>query len=80
MTEVAYPFVDDGEGYPTEDSVREALDMFRLGPLADVQVAFRGQDGSMTELITQCRIERLVEDWPRGFVGQVVGIASQAGQ
>lgn len=80
MPDYEIPFVDNGEGYPTSNSVREALDMFDLGALADVPVHFRGQDGTMVDLVTQCRINRLVEDWPKGFIGQVVGGAAQAGQ
>lgn len=74
------PFVDSGQGYPTPASARAALDMFKMGRLADVPVSSRGSEGTMVDLITRCRIERLTEDWPQGFIGQVVGIATQAAQ
>jgi hypothetical protein len=74
------PFVDDGEGFPTKDSVRAALNMCKLGVLADKQVEFRGQQGSMIDVIGQCRIERLTENWPAQFMGTVIGAASQASQ
>lgn len=74
------PFVDSGEGFPTGKSVRQALGMFSLDRLADIPVSYMGQEGSMVDLISRCRIERLVENWPKGFIAQVVGAASQAGQ
>jgi hypothetical protein len=74
------PFVDNGQGYPTPESARAALDLFKMGRLADVPVNFRGHEGSVVDLVARCRIERLTENWPQGFVGQVVGIATQAAQ
>jgi hypothetical protein len=78
MAEIDPPFIDNGEGYPTPESVHVALGMFSMGALAEVPVSYGGHRGSMTELITRCRIERLTENWPKGFIGQVVGAASQA--
>jgi hypothetical protein len=80
MPEAKHPFIDDGNGFPTPDSVRTALDLFKLDRLADVPISFRGEDGSMVDLVSHCRIEHLTENWPKGFIGQVIGIASQAGQ
>lgn len=80
MVVADHPFVDAGEGFPTIDSVRMALGMFQLDTLADITVEFRGQPGSMVELIAKCRIERLVDNWPKDFIGQVIGAASQAAQ
>jgi hypothetical protein len=80
MSEGAHPFVDNGEGFPTSESVSAALEMFNLGALAEVQVSFRGHPGSMVELITHCKIDRLTENWPNGFVAQVIGSAAQAGE
>jgi len=80
MTEVSHPFVDNGEGFPTSGSVRQALGMFSLGALADTPVRFRGQQGPLVDLISQCRIDNLTQNWPKDFIAQVVGAASQAGQ
>jgi hypothetical protein len=80
MAEVGHPFIDNGEGFPTPDSVRQALGMFSLSPLADIAVNFRGQEGSMVDLVAQCQIGHLTENWPKGFIAQVIGAASQAGQ
>lgn len=80
MPENKPPFVDNGEGFPTPDSVRAALGMFSLGRLADMPVSYMDHQGSMVDLITRCRIERLTENWPKSFIAQVIGAASQAGQ
>lgn len=80
MTEAGHPFIDNGEGFPTPDSVRQALGMFSLDRLADIPVNYRGQEGSMIDLIAKCRIDRLTENWPKDFIAQVVGSASQAGR
>lgn len=71
-----HPFVDNGEGFPTPDSVRAALGMFSLDRLADIPVSYMDKKGSMVDLITRCRIERLTENWPKGFIAQVIGAAS----
>lgn len=71
------PFDDDGNGYPTPESVREALALFKMDNLAGVPVSFRGEEGTVQELISRCRIEHLTQNWPKGFIGQVVGIVSQ---
>lgn len=70
--------IDNGEGFPTEDSIRQVLNGFNMGSLSDIPASFRGETGSITELIGRCRIEHLVTDWPRGFIGMVVGIATEA--
>ena len=80
MAETNHPFEDNGEGFPTADSVYKALGMFSMESLADTRINYRGQEGTMVGLITQCQIERLVENWPGGFIAQVVGAATQAGQ
>jgi hypothetical protein len=80
MTEIKHPFKDSGNGCPTSESVRTALGMFSLGSLADTSVNFRGQAGPMVELITHCKIEQLVTNWPKDFIAQVIGAASQASQ
>lgn len=74
------PFIDNGEGFPTPDSARQALTMFKLSPLADMSVVFNEQKGTMTDLITKCKIEHLVTNWPKQFIGMVVGIATDAKQ
>lgn len=74
------PFVDSGNGLPTPDSVRQALTMFGLDRLADINVRYADHEGSMTDLIARCRIERLTQNWPKGFIAQVIGSASEAGQ
>lgn len=74
------PFIDDGKGFPTPDSARQAFNMFSLDRIADIQGSYMGQRSSMVELVTRCRIERLVENWPKAFIAQVMGAASQAGQ
>jgi len=82
MAEVGqHPFLNvngGSEGFPTPDSVLTALEMFNLGALADVPVEYADQKGTMVELITQCRIEHLTRNWPKGFIGQVMGIAAQS--
>lgn len=80
MPETNHPFVDSGNGFPTPESVRTALGMFSLDQLADKPVQYRGHQGSMVDLITHCRIARLTENWPNGFITQVIGSASQAAQ
>lgn len=80
MSKANHPFVDNGEGFPTSDSARSALSMFNLDRLADIPVSYKGQEGSMVELLTCCRIERLTENWPKDFIAHVIGSASQAGQ
>jgi hypothetical protein len=74
------PFIDNGEGFPTPDSVRSALNMYQLGALADTTASFRGEADSMVGLIARCRIEDLTKNWPKGFIAQVIGVAAQAGQ
>lgn len=80
MLETGHPFVDNGNGFPTPESVSTALNICRLGALADRSVTFRGEEGTMVDLIVKCRIEHLTENWPRSFIGRIVGIAAQAGQ
>lgn len=81
MPETDPPFIDNGEGFPTPDSVREALGMFRLDSLSDITVrSHTGEEGTMVDLITDCRIKRLVENWPKDFIAHVMGAASQASQ
>ena len=80
IPETEHPFIDNGEGFPTPDSVRDALRMFSMDRLADIPANYMGQEGSMVELITRCRIERLTENWPKDFIAQVIGSAAQAGQ
>lgn len=80
MSYPEHPFVDSGEGFPTAESVREALIVCKLGALADVQVNYRGKSGSMVDLLTQCRIEHLLDNWPMGFASEVYGSAAQAAQ
>lgn len=75
-----HPFIDNGEGFPTADSIREVLGMFSLDRLTDIPVSYNGREGTMVDLIAHCRIERLTENWPKGFISQVIGVASQAGQ
>jgi hypothetical protein len=81
MPEVDFsPFVEDKSraGMPTVDSVRDVMGTLNLGSLVDTQVSFMGQEGPMSVLISKCRIERLKEDWPKGFIAQVIGAAAQA--
>jgi hypothetical protein len=65
------PFVDKGDGFPTPESVQEALEMFNLGVLAEVRINHMGQEGTTVELISQCRIKHLVSNWPKDFIAQV---------
>jgi hypothetical protein len=74
------PFIDNGEGLPTSDSVVEALGMFGLDRLADLPVRYGEHAGTMVDLIARCRIERLTQNWPKGFITQVIGTATQAGE
>lgn len=75
-----HPFIDNGEGFPTPDSVRTALGMFSLDELADIPIRFKGEEGSMIDLVAQCQIEHLTRNWPKGFIAQVIGSATQAAQ
>ena len=75
-----HPFIDNGKGFPTGESVRKALDDYKLGVLADTAITFRGEKGSVADLIAQCKIEHLTQDWPKGFISKVIGAAAQAGQ
>ena len=78
MVETKPPFVDNGSGFPEPDSVKQALNMYNLDKLANLTVSYRGQEGSMVDLIARCRIEHLTQDWPRGFIAQVIGAAAEA--
>ena len=78
--EAKHPFIDNGLGYPTQESVRDALGAVSMGALADVPVQFRGEKGSMVDVIAKCPIEHLVDGWPKNFVARVIGVATQAAQ
>jgi hypothetical protein len=80
MTKADIPFDDNGEGFPTPDSVRTALSQFNLDRLSEVEVSYMGQEGSMVDLISRCQIDRLTQNWPKDFIAQVVGAAAQAGK
>jgi hypothetical protein len=74
------PFVDNGSGYPTLESVNNALDVFGLSSVKDVDTSFRGEEGNVPELITKCKIEHLTKDWPKMFMSYLVAIVSEEGK
>lgn len=83
MAEIKPPFIDNGEGLPTTDSVHRALEATQLSALADVEVSYGDPEGgkhtgTVVDLVGRCRIEHLVTDWPRGFMAHVIGAATQA--
>jgi hypothetical protein len=73
------PFVADDNGYPTEESVRAALQVCRIDVLADLDAVYADKRDKLVPLIAQnCLVEHLSRNWPKGFIGAAMGAVQEA--
>jgi hypothetical protein len=73
------PFVINPQGYPSEDSVREALKVCGIGQLAELDAAYAGKREKLVPLIANnCLAEHLSRNWPKGFIMAAVGAVTEA--
>jgi len=79
VTPAVAPFVPDERGYPTEASVRTALDDCQIGVLADTEAFYRGKRDRLAPLMAQnCLAKHLGKDYPKAFTAISIAAVTAA--